>query len=64
MNMEELLKINKTQEEKIILLENELKETKEHLKKYTAPTRSKTYYRTTGNSGSDLLTIVFPVNLE
>jgi hypothetical protein len=32
MNMEELLKINKTQEEKIILLENELKETKEQLK--------------------------------
>ena len=44
MNVEELLKINKTQEEKIIVLENELKETKEHLKKYTAPTRSKTYY--------------------
>lgn len=25
-------------------LEQELKETKEHLKKYTAPARSKTYY--------------------
>ena len=30
--------------ERIKDLENQLKETKEHLKKYTAPTRSKTYY--------------------
>ena len=29
---------------KIKLLEIELNETKEHLKKYTAPKRSKTYY--------------------
>ena len=31
-------------EEQIKQLTNELNETKEHLKKYTAPTRSKTYY--------------------
>uniref|UniRef100_A0A6C0DSQ1 Uncharacterized protein n=1 Tax=viral metagenome TaxID=1070528 RepID=A0A6C0DSQ1_9ZZZZ len=43
-DVDELLRINKLQEEKIRSLENELKETKEHLKKYTAPKRSKTYY--------------------
>jgi hypothetical protein len=32
--------------EKIKLLEQELNETKEHLKKYTAPIRSKTYDKT------------------
>jgi hypothetical protein len=31
-------------EEKIKQLTDELNETKEHLKKYTAPSRSKTYY--------------------
>ena len=31
-------------EEQIKQLTNELNETKEHLKKYTAPSRSKTYY--------------------
>tara|TARA_B110000879_G_C11019082_1_gene450174 strand:- start:586 stop:852 length:267 start_codon:yes stop_codon:yes gene_type:complete len=30
--------------ETILKLENELQETKEHLKKYTAPARNKTYY--------------------
>ena len=35
--------LNKTKEEYKILLD-ELNETKEHLKKYTAPKRSKTYY--------------------
>jgi len=38
--------------ERIKDLENQLKETKEHLKKYTAPTRSKTYYE---NHKEDLL---------
>jgi hypothetical protein len=42
--MEELLQINKQQEERIQQLETELALTKEHLKKYTAPSRSKTYY--------------------
>ena len=37
MNTEELL-------HKIKQLEEELEKTKEHLKKYTAPTRSKAYY--------------------
>ena len=37
MNTEELIN-------KIKLLEHELNETKEHLKKYTAPIRSKIYY--------------------
>jgi hypothetical protein len=32
-------------EEQIKQLTDELNETKEHLKKYTAPTRSKTYYK-------------------
>jgi hypothetical protein len=35
--------LNKTKEEYKIL-QDELNETKEHLKKYTAPKRSKTYY--------------------
>jgi len=35
---------NNELQEKIKLLEQELNETKEHLKKYTAPIRSKTYY--------------------
>jgi len=32
-------------EEQIKQLTDELNETKEHLKKYTAPSRSKTYYK-------------------
>ena len=44
MNIEELQKINKLQEEKIIALEDELEKTKEHLKKYTAPSYKKMYY--------------------
>lgn len=43
-NVNEILNKNKLLEEKILILENELNKTKEHLKKYTAPTRSKTYY--------------------
>jgi hypothetical protein len=43
-NIEELQKINKLQEEKIIALEEELEKTKEHLKKYTAPKRNKKFY--------------------
>jgi len=43
-NIEELQKINKLQEEKIFALEAELQSTKEHLKKYTAPSYKKIYY--------------------
>ena len=43
-NIEELQKINKLQEEKIIALEEELEKTKEHLKKYTSPSYKKIYY--------------------
>lgn len=44
MNIEELLNINKVQEEKIIQLEKELNDTREHLKRYTAPKSNKRYY--------------------
>jgi len=44
MNNEELQKENNLLIEKIQMLEKELNETKEHLKKYTAPSRSKNYY--------------------
>lgn len=44
MNNEELIKENELLREKILILEKELNETKEHLKKYTAPLRSKNYY--------------------
>ena len=44
MNNEELLKQNELLQEKIQMLEKELNETKEHLKKYTAPSRNKDYY--------------------
>ena len=40
----ELQKENQCLRERISLLEAELNETKEHLKKYTAPERSKIYY--------------------
>jgi hypothetical protein len=43
-SVDEILNKNKLLEEKILILENELHKTKEHLKKYTAPTRSKSYY--------------------
>ena len=42
--LDEIINKNKLLEDKILLLENELNITKEHLKKYTAPKRSKTYY--------------------
>jgi hypothetical protein len=42
--MESIIKENEILKEKITTLEKELNETKEHLKKYTAPARSKTYY--------------------
>ena len=44
--MDELLLKNKILEEQVQKLTTELMETKEHLKKYTAPTRSKKYYET------------------
>ena len=40
----DLLSQNKILEERIQQLTDELNETKEHLKKYTAPLRSKTFY--------------------
>ena len=44
MNNEDLIIKNKILEEENKKLQDELIQTKEHLKKYTAPTRSKTYY--------------------
>jgi hypothetical protein len=44
MSTEELLSKIKQLEEKNAILEKELTETKEHLKKYTAPLRNKMYY--------------------
>jgi len=44
MNNEELLIKIKNYEDRILYLENELNETKEHLKKYTAPSYKKAYY--------------------
>ena len=44
MNTEEMINKLKLYEERIKNLENELKETKEHLKKYTAPANKKKYY--------------------
>jgi hypothetical protein len=43
MDNEELLNKNKLLEEELVEVKNELIKTKEHLKKYTAPTRHKTY---------------------
>jgi hypothetical protein len=44
MNNEELLTKIKNYEDRILCLENELNTTKEHLKKYTAPSNMKKYY--------------------
>ena len=44
MNIEELLLKNKLLEEENKKLQDELQTTKVHLKTYTAPSRSKTYY--------------------
>ena len=44
MTTEELLGKIKQLEEKNAILEKELTDTKEHLKKYTAPSRNKIYY--------------------
>jgi hypothetical protein len=44
MNNDELLIKIKSYEERILYLENELNQTKEHLKKYTAPSNMKKYY--------------------
>ena len=44
MNNDELLNKIKIYEERILCLENELNMTKEHLKKYTAPSNMKKYY--------------------
>jgi len=44
MNNDELLSKIKNYEERILYLENELNQTKEHLKKYTAPSNMKKYY--------------------
>lgn len=41
---EDVIKENLLLKEELEKIKNELIETKEHLKKYTAPTRSKTYY--------------------
>ena len=43
-NHESILDENNKLKEKIIILQLELQETKEHLKQYTAPSRSKKYY--------------------
>ena len=42
--IDNIKKENKDLKEKLMLLEKENEELKEHLKKYTAPSRSKTYY--------------------
>jgi hypothetical protein len=44
MNTEELIIKNKLLEEELQKTKDELYTTKEHLKKYTSPTRHKTYY--------------------
>lgn len=44
MDNEELLNKLKLKDEQINTLQNELNETKEHLKKYTAPSYKKIYY--------------------
>ena len=44
MDYDDMLRKNRILEETIKKLTEELTETKEHLKKYTAPLRSKTFY--------------------
>ncbi len=44
MNIEEIIKENQLLKEELEKSKLELNETKEHLKKYTAPTRNKIYY--------------------
>ena len=44
MDYEVLITTNKTLQEEINKLKNENNDLREHLKKYTAPPRSKTYY--------------------
>ena len=44
MNDQDLIKENRLLREELEKIKNELAETKEHLKKYTAPSRSKTFY--------------------
>ena len=43
-NLETIFNENNELKQKIILLQLELDQTKEHLKQYTAPSRSKKYY--------------------
>jgi hypothetical protein len=45
MDIESLLNDNNLLKDRIFILENELKDTKEHLKKYTAPSNMKKYYQ-------------------
>lgn len=45
-NSEEIIQQNNELKQKIIDLETKLADTQEHLKKYTAPSRNKTYYET------------------
>lgn len=45
-NIDNIIKENEKLNQKILLLEKENEELKEHLKKYTAPSRSKKYYET------------------
>lgn len=44
MNVEDLIKENNALKEELEKIKNELVETKEHLKKYTAPSRCKIFY--------------------
>lgn len=44
MNFQELQNINQQLLQKIVMLENELEQTKDKLKKYTAPSRHKSFY--------------------
>jgi len=52
MNTEELIIKNKSLEEELQKIKEELYNTKEHLKKYTSPSRHKTYYE---NHKEDIL---------
>ena len=57
MNNEELLTKIKNYEDRILYLENELNETKEHLKKYTAPSNMKKYYENHFNENFKLMVV-------